>query len=116
MKRYNITVNGNTYDVVVEESGDEGGVPAAPPKSGTVSAPIVKSAQGAVKISSPMPGNIIAVKAKAGDAVKSGTVIAVLEAMKMENDIVAPQDGVIVSFNVAKGEQVNTGTVIATMN
>ena len=92
MKNYTITVNGNVYEVTVEE--------------GT----------GSVKISAPMPGKILGVKANAGDAVKKGQVIVVLEAMKMENDIVAPQDGTVASINVTAGQSVESGAVLATMN
>ncbi|MDR0222544.1 MAG: biotin/lipoyl-binding protein [Oscillospiraceae bacterium] len=117
MKRYNITVNGTAYDVAVEEIGADGGASAAaetrPVKPAAKPAPA--GAAGDVKINAPMPGTIVEVMGKAGGSVKAGTVIAVLEAMKMENDITAPSDGVIVSVNVAKGEQVNTGTLIATM-
>lgn len=121
MKRYNITVNGTAYDVTVEEA--EGGAtaaaaaPAAPktaPKP--AAAPRASGSAGNVKISAPMPGTIVEVKAKVGDTVKNGTVIAVLEAMKMENDVVADRDGTIASINVSKGESVSTGSVIATLN
>ena len=73
-------------------------------------------AQGAVKISAPMPGKILGVKANAGDAVKKGQVIVVLEAMKMENDIVAPQDGTVASINAAAGDAVEAGATLATLN
>ena len=63
-----------------------------------------------------MPGTVVEVKVKAGDKVTKGSAVAVVEAMKMENDIPAPCDGVIASVNVAKGDSVNTGTVILTMN
>lgn len=122
MKRYNITVNGTAYDVTVEEA--EGGAPvsaapAAAPKAASKPAAAPKAASGTagnVKISAPMPGTIVEVKAKVGDPVKNGTVIAVLEAMKMENDVVADRDGTIASINVSKGESVSTGSVIATIN
>ncbi len=119
MKRYNITVNGTTYDVAVEEA--EGGAPvaapaAAPKAPAKPAAPKASGAAGNVKITAPMPGTIVEVKAKAGDPVKNGTVIAVLEAMKMENDVVADRDGTVASINVSKGESVSTGTVIATIN
>ncbi|HBH94427.1 MAG TPA: acetyl-CoA carboxylase biotin carboxyl carrier protein subunit [Ruminococcaceae bacterium] len=120
MKRYNITVNGTAYDVTVEET--EGGAPAAPaavkaaaPKPAAAPKAAAGTA-GNVKISAPMPGTIVEVKAKVGDTVKNGTVIAVLEAMKMENDVVADRDGTIASINVSKGESVSTGSVIATLN
>jgi len=121
MKRYNITVNGVTYDVAVQEADeDDFSIPTEPvqaPKPAAKPATPKASggAGGAVKINAPMPGTILDIKAKPGE-IKKGAVIAVLEAMKMENDIVAPQDGVLVSINVAKGESVNTGTVVATMN
>lgn len=122
MKRYNITVNGNTYDVTVEEADGASAsalaaAPAAAPKAAAPKkAAAPAGAQGSVKIESPMPGTIVAIKANVGDKVTNGTVIAVLEAMKMENDIVASGDGVIASINVTKGESVNTGSVIATLN
>ena len=120
MKRYNITVNGTAYDVAVEEITD-GAAPTAAPAPAAAPAPKAApkpaaGAQGGVKITAPMPGTIVEVKAKVGDAVKNGTVIAVLEAMKMENDVVADRDGTIASINVNKGDSVSTGTVIATLN
>lgn len=121
-KLYNITVNGTTYEVEVEEVG----AVASAPKTVTVAKPVAAAAPkaapkaaggaGAVKVTAPMPGKILAVKAAAGAAVKKGDVIAVLEAMKMENDIVAPQDGTIASIDTSVGASVETGTVLATMN
>ena len=122
MKRYNITVNGTVYDVAVEETdGDSAAMPtpaAAPKAAAKPAAPAPKAAVGggSVKITAPMPGTIVDVKAKVGDTVKNGTVIAVLEAMKMENDVVADRDGTIASINVNKGDSVSTGSVIATLN
>ena len=75
-----------------------------------------RQAAGSVKVSAPMPGKIIAVKKDAGAAVKKGEVILVLEAMKMENEIVAPQDGTVASVNVGAGDAVEAGDVLATMN
>ena len=108
MKRYNITVNGTAYDVTVEET-DGSAAPVAAP-----AAPA--GAQGGVKIEAPMPGTIVDVKLAVGAKVTNGTVIAVLEAMKMENDVVASCDGTIASINVTKGQSVETGTLIATIN
>ncbi|WP_288271377.1 biotin/lipoyl-containing protein [uncultured Mitsuokella sp.] len=122
MKNYTITVNGNVYDVTVEEGGAGAAAPAAAPKAAPKAAPAKKAApkasgaEGAVKITSPMPGKILAVKAKAGDAVKRGQVVLTLEAMKMENDIVAPQDGTIATVSVEAGQSVESGAVLATMN
>ena len=123
MKNYTITVNGTAYDVTVEEGG-AGSVattaaPKAVPKAAPKAAPKAVApagAQGSVKIQAPMPGKILAVKANAGQAVKKGEVVLVLEAMKMENEIVAPQDGTIAGVNVAVGGQVEAGDVLATMN
>lgn len=121
MKRYSITVNGNAYDVSVEEidAGAESPVAAAPaPKAAKPAAPKAapSGAQGGVKVEAPMPGTVVDVKAKVGDKVKNGDDIVIVEAMKMENAIPAPCDGTIASINVSKGDSVNTGTVIATIN
>lgn len=119
MKSYTITVNGNVYDVTVEEGTGAVSAPAAAPKAApkAAAAPAPAAAgTGAVKITAPMPGKIVAVKANAGAAVKKGQVILVLEAMKMENDVVAPQDGTIASIDVATGASVEAGSVLATMN
>ena len=122
MKKYNITVNGNTYEVLVEEA-DVSSTPvaytaptAAPAPKSVDTKPAANVGAGAVKVTSPMPGTILAVKVTAGQTVKKGDVICVLEAMKMENDIPAPQDGVIASINVQKGASVNAGDVLASLN
>ena len=93
MKYFNITVNGVAYNVTVEES-----------------------AAGAVQVNSPMPGNILDVKVSAGQAVQAGDVLVILEAMKMENEIVAPQDGTVASVSVKKGDTVNSGDLLVSMN
>ena len=122
MKTYTITVNGTVYDVTVEEGSTSGAAPvaASAPKAAPKAAPAAPKAaagaQGSVKINAPMPGKILAIKADAGKAVKKGEVVLVLEAMKMENEIVAPQDGVVASVNVAVGASVEAGEVLATLN
>ena len=124
MKTYTITVNGNVYDVTVEEGGAVAAAPvAAAPKAAPAAAPKAApkaaapvGAQGGVKVNAPMPGKILGVKVAAGQAVKKGDVICVLEAMKMENDIPAPCDGVIASVNVQKGASVAANDVLATLN
>ena len=122
MKTYTITVNGNVYDVTVEEGGS-GSAPvastpkkAAAPKAAPAKAAAPAGAQGSVKVNAPMPGKILGVKANAGQAVKKGDVILILEAMKMENEVVAPQDGTVASVNVAVGDMVESGDVLATLN
>ena len=112
MKRYSITVNGNTYDVFVEEVDENAAAPAVAP----VATAAPKAAAGANTVNAPMPGTILDVKVSAGQSVKKGDVICVLEAMKMENDIPAPCDGVIASINVQKGASVASGDVLATIN
>lgn len=121
MKNYTITVNGNVYEVTVEEGASTGAVAAAPkaaPKAAPAAAPkaAATGAAGSVVVTAPMPGKILAVKASAGQAVKKGDVIMVLEAMKMENDIVAPQDGTVASINAAVGDSVEAGATLATLN
>ena len=101
MKRYNITVNGNAYDVTVEELDASAEAPAAAPAPKAAKKPAAKAApagaQGGVKVEAPMPGNVVDIKVKVGDKVSNGDDIAIVEAMKMENAIPAPCDGVIAS-------------------
>ncbi|MCH5266123.1 MAG: biotin/lipoyl-binding protein [Lachnospiraceae bacterium] len=124
MKNYTITVNGTVYDVAVEEKG--GAAPAASPAAAPAAAPKAAPAPapkpastgnaGSVSVTAPMPGKILAVKASVGQSVKKGEVILLLEAMKMENEVVAPQDGTIASINVNSGAMVESGDVLATMD
>lgn len=120
MKNYTITVNGNVYDVTVEEGASTGAPVAAAPvakKAAPAAAPAAPAgAQGSVKVNAPMQGKIVSVKASVGQAVKKGDVILILEAMKMENEVVAPQDGTIASINVSDGDKVESGAVVATLN
>ena len=126
MKSYTITVNGTVYDVTVEEKGSVAAAPAAAaapapaPAAPAPAAPAPKPAAtgkaGSVEVTAPMPGKILSVKASAGQAVKQGEVILLLEAMKMENEVVAPQDGTVASINVASGDMVEAGNVLATMD
>ncbi len=118
MKNYVITVNGNAYDVTVEEAGGEVSAPAAAPKAAAPkkAAPAPKAAVGGIPINAPMRGTIVDIKVKVGDKVSNGTVVAVLEAMKMENDIVSDKDGVVAAVCVNKGESVETGAPVVTLN
>ncbi len=122
MKRYNITVNGKAYDVEVEEVG--GSAPAAAPAAASApaaapaAAPAPKAAApvgAGTPVKAPMPGNILDVKVSVGDTVSVGQVLVILEALKMENDIVANASGKITSLTVKKGDSVNSDDVIATI-
>lgn len=117
MKRYNITVNGKAYDVAVEEIGADAAAPvAAAPVAAAAPAPAAPAAAPVAegtKVTAPMPGNVLDIKVAVGDTVTAGQAIAVLEAMKMENDINAPVAGKILSINTTKGSQVDTGAVLA---
>ncbi len=121
MKNLRITVNGKSYDVQVEEIGTSAAQPIAPVPAQTPAAaptpsaaPTASSADiaGAEKLTSPMPGNIIDIKVSAGDSVKSGQPLVVLEAMKMENEISAPRDCEIVAVHVSKGAAVESGALL----
>ena len=125
MKYYNITVNGVAYSVSVEETAAgaapvAAAAPAAPaaPKAAPAPAAAPKAAAGAagaVAVKAPMPGNILDVKVKAGASVKAGDVLVILEAMKMENEIMAPCDGAVTSVSVTKGAAVESGTLLCTI-
>ena len=123
MKNLIVTVNGVAYNVTVEEgtgapvaAAAPAAAPAAVPAPAAAPAAAPAGAAGAVSVNAPMPGNILDVKVKAGDSVKAGDTLLILEAMKMENEISAPQDGTIASVNVRKGDVVNSGDLLCTMN
>ena len=109
MKYYNISVNGVAYSVSVEETA-AGAAPVAP-----AAAPAAPASAGAVEVKAPMPGNILDVKVKVGDTVKAGTVLCVLEAMKMENEIPAPKDGKVAQVVVTKGATVGAGDTLVVL-
>lgn len=133
--KYNVTLNGKIYEVdVTETDAVVTGVSQVPVGAVVAPAPVVAAPAPAVapaeeapaapaapvpvsadgtQVKAPMPGTILAVKKNVGDAVKTGEVIVVLEAMKMENDICAPCDGVVKSINAPKGTTVNTDDVLA---
>ena len=127
MKRFNITVNGNAYDVQVEEVG-AGAAPAAPaapvavpaPAAAPAAAPVpaaapAAAAAGTESLNAPMPGNILDIKVKAGDSVTKGQVLLILEAMKMENEIMAPRDAVVAGVHVNKGDSVDSGKLLISL-
>lgn len=113
MKSYRITVNGNVYDVTVEETTGNG---SAPVQQSTVPAPQPARNAGSVEIKSSVPGKVIAVEVSQGQVVKAGDTVVILESMKMEIPVVAPQDGTIASIAVSQGNEVENGAVLATMN
>lgn len=124
MKKYQITVNGNTYEVEVEEvsSGAASApvqaapVAAAPKATAAPAAPKAAAAPAGTKpITAPMPGTILEVKVSVGQSVKRGETMFILEAMKMENEIPATEDGVVASVDTSKGASVATGAVLATL-
>lgn len=125
MKNFRVTVNGNTYDVSVEELGASAGAVSsasavsapiqATPKAAPASAPVPSGSEGNVKVTAPMPGTVLDIKVSVGDNVKENSVVIILEAMKMENEIVTPSAGKVASVNVTKGASVNSGDVLITI-
>jgi biotin carboxyl carrier protein len=124
MKNYTITVNGNVYDVVVEEGATSGApvaaapvAPKAAPKAAPApaAAPAVSGAAGSIKIEAGAAGKVFKVEATVGQAVKRGDAVVILEAMKMEIPVVAPEDGTVASINVAVGDPVEAGALLATL-
>ena len=127
MRKFNITVNGNTYEVDVEEI--TGGVAqaaapvaAAPVAAAPAAAPAAPKPAAApkaigegTKVTAPMPGTIVGVKVKAGDSVKKGDLLVILEAMKMENEIFASVDGTVTGVSVSQGDSVNTGDALVSI-
>lgn len=109
MKKFHITVNGNAYEVEVEEIG--AAAPATAP-----AAPVATAPAGGTVITCPMPGTIIDIKVAAGDSVAEGQVLVIFEAMKMENEIVAPCAGTVASINCGKGDSVDSGSVLLSLN
>lgn len=122
MAKYVVTLNGKNYEVEVEKNTAKitnttaAAAPAAPaPKAAPAPAPVAAAPAGGSNVIAPMPGTVLNVVAPVGTAVKAGDVILILEAMKMENDIVAPCDGTVASV-AAKGTSVNTDDVLATLS
>lgn len=120
MKNYTITVNGNVYDVTVEETGSSASPAparrAAAPAAAAPAKPAAASGAGSVKIEAGAAGKVFKIEKKPGDAVKRGDAVLVLEVMKMETPVVAPQDGTVASIDVAVGDAVESGALLATLN
>ena len=122
MKTYTITVNGNVYNVTVEEgqtSGAPAAAPVAAPKAAPAAAPKAAApaaSAGSVKVTAGAAGKVFKVEASVGQAVKAGDPVIILEAMKMEIPVVAPQDGTDASIDVAVGDAVEAGATLASLN
>ena len=136
MKKFKITVNGKSYEVEVEDLGGSGVVGTPAPKAASTPAPAPKATpapapkaapapkteapkavpQGAETVEAPMPGTIFDIKVSEGDSVTEGQVLVVLEAMKMENEIVAPRSGKVAAINVSKGSAVNAGDPLVSLS
>ena len=119
MKNYTITVNGNVYEVTVEEgtgSGAPAAAPKAAPKAAPAAAPKAAGGAGAIKVAASVPGKVFKVEAKVGQSVNKGDNLIILEAMKMEIPVVAPEAGTIASIDVAPGDAVENGDILATLN
>lgn len=131
MKKYNVTVNGVTYEVLVEEAGEIASAPAAQapaaapaapaaqapaaPKAAPAAAPKASGSAGSIKVTAPMPGTILKMNLKVGDVVKANDLVCILEAMKMENEIFAAEGGTVKSIDAPQGTSVNSGDVIITL-
>lgn len=110
MKKYHVNVNGNDYEIAIELIDESEAKAAIPAKAAAPVSPSTPA--GGEKITSPMPGNILSVNVSAGDTVKKGQILMILEAMKMENEIMSPIDGTIVSVHTAKGATVESGALL----
>ena len=119
MRKYNVNVNGTAYEVTVEEIQGGAAAPVSAPAPAAAPAPAPAPAPAAAgagePVNAPMPGTILDVKVTAGQAVKSGDVLMILEAMKMENEIMAPKDGTVTSVSATKGASVQSGDVLCTI-
>ena len=122
MKSYTITVNGNVYDVTVEENGVATPTAAAAPRKAVpapmapAAAPKAAGAAGGIKVEAGAAGKVFKVEASVGQKVSRGDTVIILEAMKMEIPVVAPEDGTVASIDVAVGDAVEAGAVMATLN
>ena len=122
MRNFLVNVNGTQYQVAVEEIDAAqapqaaAAAPAAPAQPAAPAAPAKAAPAGGVSVNSPMPGNILSVNVKDGQAIKAGQVLMILEAMKMENEILSPADGTVSNVSVAKGSTVEAGTLLCSIS
>lgn len=118
MKNYTITVNGNVYDVTVEEKG-AGAAPAAPkaaPAAPKAAPKAASAGAGSIQVKAGAAGKVFKIEANVGQSVKKGDAVVIIEAMKMEIPVVAPEDGTVASIDAAVGDAVEAGAVLATLN
>lgn len=121
MKNYTITVNGNVYDVTVEENGNgaaaaPAAAPKAAPKAASKAAPKAAAGAGSIKVEAGAAGKVFKIEASVGQKVSRGDAVLIVEAMKMEIPVVAPEDGTVASIDVAVGDAVEAGQTLATLN
>ena len=112
MKKYRVTVNGTAYEIELEELTGAAPAPAAAAPAPAPAAAPAAAPAGGEQVTSPMPGTILSINVAAGDAVKRGQVLMILEAIKMENEIMCPCDGKVASVNTSKGSSVESGTLL----
>ena len=110
MKKHRVTVNGTGYEIELEEQIGTAPAPAA--AAPAAPAPAAAAPEGGEQVTAPMPGTILSINVAAGDTVKRGQVLMILEAMKMENEIMCPCDGKVASVNTSKGAAVESGTLL----
>ncbi len=117
MKAYKVTVNGNVYEITLEviDKSEIKAAPQAPVSTPTPAPTAAPASAGAQTVTAPMPGTILKVNVQNGASVKKGDVLMILEAMKMENEIMAPADATVTSVNVSNGASVEAGTVLCTL-
>ena len=121
MKNYTITVNGNVYDVTVEENGNGAAAapvaaPKAAPKAASKAAPKAAAGAGSIEVEAGAAGKVFKIEASVGQKVSRGDAVLIVEAMKMEIPVVAPEDGTVASIDVAVGDAVEAGQTLATLN
>ena len=121
MKNYTITVNGDVYDVTVEENGNGAAAapvaaPKAAPKAASKAAPKAAAGAGSIKVEAGAAGKVFKIEASVGQKVSRGDAVLIVEAMKMEIPVVAPEDGTVASIDVAVGDAVEAGQTLATLN
>jgi biotin carboxyl carrier protein len=126
MRKFNIKVNGRSYEVEVEEligtaaEGASEPVQSASKKEEPVQnnapQPAASPSANATNVSAPMPGNIVSINVSVGDSVNEGDILLILEAMKMENEILSPKSGTITAIQTAVGTNVNTGDILVSIS